>query len=67
MSAMVAGAGLAIIVGLIFGPLLLIWSLNTLFGLTIAYTLKTWFATMLLAGVFGPKINPMAFMGNVKK
>jgi hypothetical protein len=37
----------------IFGmPLALIWAVNTLFGLTIAYTFKTWLATVLLAGVF---------------
>lgn len=38
-----------IIALIIFGPLLFIWSLNTLFGLGIAFTLKTWFAALLLA------------------
>jgi len=32
-------------------PLLIIWSLNTLFSsLNIAYTLKTWFAISILSG-----------------
>ncbi len=41
------------IVGLViaFGPLLSIWSVNTLFGLTIPFTLKTWFAALVLGGL----------------
>ncbi len=35
------------------GPLLTLWSINTLFGLTIPYTLKTWFATLWLVGAAG--------------
>jgi hypothetical protein len=38
---------------IVFGPILVIWSLNTLFGFTIAYTFKTWFATWILAGTVG--------------
>ena len=34
-------------------PLLLIWSLNTLFGLGVAYSFKTWLATLVLAGAVG--------------
>ena len=37
----------------IFGPLLAIWSLNVLFGLGIAYSLKTWFAALVLMGIVG--------------
>jgi len=37
----------------IFGPLLTIWSFNTLFGFAIPYTLKTWFATLWLVGAAG--------------
>lgn len=49
--------GVAIVLGivvlvLVFGPLVLIWALNTLFGLAIAYTLKTWLAALLLGGLF---------------
>jgi hypothetical protein len=38
---------IAFIVALIvFGPFVSIWSLNTLFGLGIAYTFKTWLAAI---------------------
>jgi hypothetical protein len=38
----------------IFGPLITIWSLNTIFSLSIAYELETWFATVwLLMVTFG--------------
>ena len=46
-------AGVLIVAILIFGPLLFIWSLNTLFGLGIAYTFKTWLASLLVSGVVG--------------
>jgi len=37
----------------IFGPLLTIWSLNTLFPvLAIPYSIETWFATVIIAGIF---------------
>ena len=34
-------------------PLAAIWSVNTLFGLTIPYTFKTWLAAFILIGVSG--------------
>jgi hypothetical protein len=34
-----------------FLPLATIWALNTLFGLAIAYTFKTWLAALVLAAV----------------
>ena len=37
----------------IFAPLALIWALNTLFGLKIAYTLINWFAAFVLLGLVG--------------
>lgn len=37
-----------LIVVLAGGPLLTIWALNTLFATGIAYSLKTWFATLWL-------------------
>ena len=37
-------------VAAIIGPFLFIWSVNTLFGLTIGYTLKNWFAGLILLG-----------------
>jgi tryptophan-rich sensory protein len=37
---------------IIFGPIVAIWSLNTLFPvLVIPYTLETWFATAIVMGV----------------
>jgi len=52
------GMGIAImfffIIGsIIVGPLLTIWAINTLFGFGIAYTLKTWFATLIMHSVLG--------------
>ena len=43
----------------IFGPILTIWSLNTLFPiLAIPYTIETWAATWLLfAGVSGVRLS----------
>lgn len=38
---------------IIAGPLIIIWALNTLFGLGIAYTFWTWLAALILAGSFG--------------
>jgi hypothetical protein len=35
---------------IIAGPLLLIWALNTLFGLGIAYNIWTWLAALILGG-----------------
>jgi hypothetical protein len=40
-----------------FGPLLTIWALNTLFGLGIAFTAKTWFAVVILGGLFSASSN----------
>lgn len=42
-----------VILVILFGPLLAIWSLNTLFGIGIAYTLSTWFAALVLTGLVG--------------
>jgi hypothetical protein len=35
-----------VLVIIVFGPFVSIWSLNTLFGLTIGYTFKTWLAAI---------------------
>ena len=38
---------------IILGPLLTIWSLNTLFPvLAIQYTLETWVAALIIGGLF---------------
>ena len=42
-----------VVIVLIFGPLLSIWALNTLFPvLAIPYTLETWAAMALIGGLF---------------
>ena len=38
---------------IIFMPLLLIWSVNTLFAVGIAYTFYTWLAAFILGGAVG--------------
>lgn len=49
---------IAFIVGMvIFFPIITIWSLNLLFGLSIPYTIYTWLATWWLAGIVGSKIS----------
>ena len=41
-----------VIVVVVFGPLLTIWSLNTLFPvLAIPYSIETWLATAVIAGI----------------
>lgn len=40
------------------GPLLVIWSLNTLFpALAIPYTIATWFATLILGVALNPTVR----------
>jgi len=46
-----------IVAALVFGPLLLLWSLNTLFGLGIAYSFKTWLAALLLGMAASPNVH----------
>jgi hypothetical protein len=46
------------IVLLAVGPLLTIWSLNTLFpALDISYSLETWAAVVILGGVFKSSVK----------
>lgn len=49
----------AIILAIIIaGPLLTLWSLNTLFPtLAIPYDVYTWFAVIILAGVFKSNVK----------
>lgn len=42
-----------VVLSIVFGPLVGIWALNTLFDLTIVYTFKTWLAMLVLAGIVG--------------
>ena len=38
-------------------PFTLIWSLNTLFAVGIVCSLKTWFAALIFAGMFGASLS----------
>jgi hypothetical protein len=49
---------IAIIVAIaVIFPFLFIWAINTLFGLTIAYTLETWSAMVLMQIFFGTTLS----------
>jgi len=49
---------LAIIVALVIGgPLVTIWALNVLFGLSIEFSLQTWFAVVWLGGLLSGAIS----------
>lgn len=41
-----------IALAIVLSPLGTIWMLNTLFGLGLAYTFKTWLAALILNGMF---------------
>jgi hypothetical protein len=45
----IIGLAVLLILLIVFGPLITIWSLNTLFNLGIAYTIWTWLATAWLS------------------
>jgi hypothetical protein len=46
-----------IIAALVVTPLTGIWALNTLFGLGIAFTFKTWVAATVLIAIVSPKVQ----------
>ena len=46
-----------LLAALVFTPFLTIWSLNLLFGLGIAYNLKTWLAVWLLSSIISPSMS----------
>lgn len=52
----VVGVVIIVAIAVIF-PLLIIWSVNTLFALTIPYTLETWSAVVLLQMFFKTSIS----------
>lgn len=41
---------LLVVAAIAVGPIALIWSLNTLFSLTIPFGIQTWFAALLILG-----------------
>jgi hypothetical protein len=49
----VVGFVLLIIVWILLWPLAVIWAVNTLFSLGIAYTFWTWLAVVVLTATFG--------------
>lgn len=49
----VVGFVTLIVAIIIFAPLVIIWALNTLFGLGIEYTFWTWLAALILTSSFG--------------
>lgn len=52
----VVGVAIIIAIAVIF-PILIIWAVNTLFSLTIPYTLETWSAVVLLQMFFKTSIS----------
>ena len=42
---------------IVIGPILIIWSLNTLFGMGIPFTIWTWLSVVILGSVFKAKIT----------
>jgi hypothetical protein len=51
--------GIALIVALIVaGPLIVLWSMNTLFpALAIPYSIETWFAALILGATISPTVR----------
>ena len=49
---------LLILIYLIFGPILFIWSLNMLFNMNILYTFDTWIASYVFLAILNITINP---------
>ena len=57
-SAMMVLIALLVLALLIAGPLIVIWSVNTLFpSLVIPYTWETWLATVLLGAFFRANVS----------
>jgi len=46
-----------IVIGILLGPALLIWSVNVLFGTCIGFTFQTWLASVILLGLVNITIN----------
>lgn len=50
--------GILLVIGFaVIMPVLYIWAVNTLFGLTIAYSLETWAAVVLLQMFFHTTVS----------
>lgn len=46
-----------VVLAVVFGPMAVIWSVNTLFNLTIPYTFKTWAASFCLSSLLAARVN----------
>ncbi len=46
-----------IVAALVLVPFAAIWALNTLFGLGIAFTFKTWAAATILGAIVSPTVS----------
>lgn len=44
------------LIAIIFGPICVIWALNTLFAFAIPFTLKTWAAALVLSSVVSKSV-----------
>lgn len=55
MKLTMAGLGLLCVVFMAIIPVALIWSIETLWGVTISLTLKNWFAAFVLGIILGGK------------
>jgi len=53
----ITGLALLIVAILVVTPLLTLWVLNTLFGLSIAYTFKTWAAAAIFNILFAVRLR----------
>jgi fumarate reductase subunit D len=55
MSFLVGPLVLLVLILAVLSPLGLVWAINTLFGLGIAYTVKSWVAGLVLLVLLAPK------------
>jgi hypothetical protein len=56
------GVVISIILAAIFGPLITIWAINSLFGTSIALSFANWFAVLWITGILTTKVpfkNPL--------
>jgi len=56
--ALVVGFAVLIVALVVLGPLIVIWSMNTLFPvLAIPYTWQTWLAVLVMSAFFQTKVS----------
>lgn len=52
-----AGLVIVVVAAVLLSPLAVVWALNTLFGLGIAYTWQTWLSVLILGGVVKTNVS----------